>query len=185
MNNVIFKLSIVAVMLGLTATANAEVTTVGSGGTINFEGSLVQTACTVDNSSKTQTVDLKSVDTAAMVDLGAKSPAIPFTLKLTGCDITVQQTATFGFTGDAALNSTTALKNLDIGGTAATNVGVQIENSAGGIVPIDGSYDAGSELSLTSGDNNTANFTAYMISTAPVATAGSLHSTVNFLVQYN
>lgn len=183
MKSIISKLSMLAVLMGLSATSNAAAVVSATGGTVNFQGSVVETSCAVDTGSETQTIDLKVVDLRDIKTPGQKSPAVPFQLKLIDCDPKIAATATFGFTGEADKTDTTALKNTDTSAEAAANVGVQMSTSGSTVVPIDGSFDASSMLTLTVGDN-TADFNAYMISTAAGATAGSVHSTVDFLVQY-
>lgn len=182
MNRAIFKMSALAILLGTSYFSNAATVT-GTGGTVNFTGSVTETACSVDVNSTNQDIDLGQVRLTDMATAGAMSPKTSFHVQLDDCDPAVSTAASFGFLGQADSDDTTSLANLDSGAGAAAKVGVQLTDTAGSIVPLDGTYDATSKITLVDG-TNTADFAAYMIATATGATAGSVHSTVNFTVQY-
>lgn len=182
MNRVFLKMTTLAVLLGASYITHAATVT-GTGGTVNFSGSVTETACAVDVKSTNQDIDLGQVRLTDMATAGAMSPKTSFHVQLDDCDPLVSAAASFGFLGQADTDDTTSLANLDSGAGAAAKVGVQLTDTSGAIVPLDGTYDATSKIALVDG-TNTADFAAYMIATATGATAGSVHSTVDFTVQY-
>ncbi|WP_289347460.1 fimbrial protein [Pantoea stewartii] len=58
-----------------------------AGGNINFEGAVVAAPCAVDNTSDGQTVRLGQVPANRLSAKGNTSSAVPFNIKLTGCDL--------------------------------------------------------------------------------------------------
>ncbi|EMY7928800.1 fimbrial protein [Klebsiella aerogenes] len=169
-------------MLAVSAFAHADTTT-SSTGTIEFNGSVVDTACAIDADSIDQTVALGEVRSASIATAGAASTHVPFSIQLDDCDSTEATTASFAFTGQTAGSDDTVLENLYSGSDGATGVGVQLVDASGATVPVDGSTSSTSALTVQDG-TNIANFDAYMIATADGATAGSVHSTVTFQVTY-
>lgn len=169
-------------MLVLSSFAHADDSTVSSG-TVDFEGTVVNTPCTLNGDNTAQTVQLGEVTQSQMQDTGSKSASTPFSIQLEQCDSTVAQTASFAFTGQADANDATSLSNEDSGNDAATNVAVQVTDASNTVIPIDGTDDTGAALTLKDG-TNIANFNAYMISAAGSATAGKVHSTMTFVVTY-
>lgn len=171
------------IFLLCSASAFADPVTI-NGGTIQFNGQVVDAACVISYDTLNQTVPLGQVKLDEMSGgAGKKSPAVPFQIRLEECDPTVQTTATFSFTGTAAGNSTDQLLN-DASGQMASGIAVQMANgSDNSIVPIDGTSDDISKITLNDGAN-IANFNAYMISTNDAPTAGDVHATANFSVYY-
>jgi major type 1 subunit fimbrin (pilin) len=155
-----------------------------NGGTIQFNGQVVDAACIVSYDTLNQTVHLGQVKLGDMSGgAGKKSTAVPFQIQLDECDPTVQAAATFSFTGTADGSSTDKLLN-DATGQAASGIAVQMTNGAdNSVVPVDGSSDDASKITLNNG-SNIANFNAYMISTSDTPAAGDVHATANFSVYY-
>ena len=172
-------------------TTPAKVTV--DGAKINFTGSVVSAPCVVDNESNNQTVNLGQITTKAMSKKGDSSSAVPFTIKLTGCDLsstdTTDPTQTANYTKVAITfngtttgdDSTLALSANGAGSSVAKNVGIQIlqNNTA---LKVDGST-AAQESTLQAGLNEIP-FSAAYVATGDGVTAGSANSSVSFQVSY-
>lgn len=167
------------------------------GGKINFTGSIVAAPCAVDNGTDGQTVKLGQVPTNRLAAKGDSSSAVPFTIKLTGCDLTSiddvnpetsanYTSASITFNGaTAGDDSTLAVLSAASGAgdttTAAQNVGIQIlqNNKA---VKVDGSTATTAQKILAG--SNEIPFSAAYVAIADGVVAGSANSTVNFQVNY-
>lgn len=167
------------------------------GGKINFTGSVVAAPCAVDNVTDGQTVKLGQVPTNRLASKGDSSSAVPFTIKLTGCDLSgieksVPKTtasytsASIIFNGATTGEATTlAIQPASNGAgdttTAAQNVGIQIlqNNKA---VNVNGS--TATDVQRILAGTNEIPFSAVYVATADGVVAGSANSTVNFQVSY-
>jgi type 1 fimbria pilin len=170
---------------------------IADGGKINFTGSVVAAPCAVDNTTDGQTVTLGLVATNHLAAKGDSSPAVPFTIKLTGCDLTSADIAdpdtTASYTSASVIfNGTTTGEDTTLaiqaapGGagettTAAQNVGIQIlqNNKA---VNVNGS--TATEVQQILKGTNEIPFSAVYVATADGVVAGTANSTVNFQVSY-
>lgn len=72
-----------------------------SGGTIHFEGKLVNAACAVSTKSADQTVTLGQYRTASFTAIGDTTAQVPFSIVLNDCDPKVAATAAVAFSGQA------------------------------------------------------------------------------------
>lgn len=161
--------------------ANAATTTV-NGGTVHFKGEVVNAACAVDAGSVDQTVQLGQVRSARLATAGATSTAVGFNIQLDDCDTTVATTAAVAFYGTAADSTNTnvlALQSSAAG--SATNVGVQILDSTGTPLALDGNTFS-APATLIDG-TNTLPFQARYYATA-AATPGTANADATFKVQY-
>lgn len=156
-----------------------------SDGDVTFNGKIIDSACTVsgvNGSGKTGTiVTLPDVTTGAF-DAASKMAGItPFTIDLTGCDITTMSNATVHFSGTADTADTTILKN-----TKATNgVGVALlENDGVTLVDINtGKYSK--PQTLATGANSLKFKAAYKANTTVASVAaGDVQSSAVFDVSY-
>lgn len=163
-----------------------------NGGRVNFEGELVNAACAVDMSSVNQTIKMGQVRTANFATTGATSGAIPFDIKLTGCDSSVGGTAATGTT--PAVPATVAVGFLGVvdsqnasalaisgGAGAATGIGIRIIDKGG--VPVQFNGTPGTAINITNGTMSIP-FQASYISTAATVTAGTANATATFTVTY-
>lgn len=114
----------------------ANVANAATGGTITFNGKISDQTCQVvlnGGSSATGTVKLPTVPKSALGATNNTAGQTPFSLDLTGC---TSATTAFGVTAYFPDNSTnidtttSTLKNLETGGTAATNVGLELLHEA-------------------------------------------------------
>lgn len=173
--------SIIAVSLLSAGMTHAATTTV-NGGTVRFEGSVVNAACAVDAGSVEQKVQLGQVKTATLSEAGKTSPAVGFNIQLNDCDTTVATKAAIAFSGVtvSADNPTAlALENSAAGG--ATNVGVQVLDKAGKALAFDGASFSTAQTLIDG--TNILPFQARYVATG-VATPGIANANANFKVQY-
>ncbi|MGP2446641.1 fimbrial protein [Pantoea ananatis] len=149
-------------------------------GTINFTGSVTDTACTVDAASANQTVNLGNISSSSFGSAGSTAAATRFTIDLTGCPAAAKS-ASVRFDGTVAKGNSSIL-SLSSGQTA-TNLGVGIyQQDSSTLIPIGSSTPS---IPLTSSGTNSLTYIAkyYAIST-PVA-AGTANATATFTIAYN
>ncbi|MFJ5984033.1 fimbrial protein [Enterobacter cancerogenus] len=162
-----------------------------SGGKINFTGSVVAAPCAVDNSFDGQSVTLGQITTNQLASKGASGSAVPFNIKLIGCNLSPQAGAADGtsnytkasitFSG-ATVDATTLQVTADgTGQDQAKNVGIQIMQ-ANKPVNVDGSTSTAMH-DLIMGTNEIP-FTATYVATDASVTAGVANGTVDFKVNY-
>ncbi|MEH0876599.1 type 1 fimbrial major subunit FimA [Pectobacterium cacticida] len=165
--------------LSLSSAALAETV---NGGTVHFKGEIVNAACAVDAGSVDQTVQLGQVRSAKLATAGSTSTAVGFNIQLNDCDTTVATKASVAFSGtsiDATNTSVLALQSSAAGG--ATNVGVQILDSTGTPLVLDGATFS-TAATLNDG-TNTIPFQARYYAIG-AATAGTANADATFKVQY-
>lgn len=189
--------TMVPFMLCATSAAVAGPVTV-DGGQINFKGAIVAAPCALDNSSDGQTVQLGQVPSNRLAKKGDSSSAVPFTIKLTGCDLNYIDTskdpavpaaytsASITFNGATTGDSTTLAVSSAASGagdntSAAQNVGIQIlQNNIP--VNVDGSKASTSQNIYAGG--NEIPFSAAYVATADNVVAGTANAVVNFKINY-
>lgn len=163
------------------AAALADSATV-NGGTVHFKGEVVNAACAVDAGSVDQTVPMGQVRSAKLAQAGKTSSPVGFNIQLNDCDTEVSTKASVAFTGtavDSANPTVLALQSSAAGG--ATNVGVQILDSTGTPLALDGAT-FGAKTTLNDG-TNVIPFQARYYATG-IATAGTANADATFKVQY-
>ncbi|CAM6299894.1 MULTISPECIES: type 1 fimbrial major subunit FimA [Citrobacter] len=176
-------LAIVAMSaLSLTSAAALADTTTVNGGTVHFKGEVVNAACAVDAGSVDQTVRLGQVRSAKLATAGSTSSAVGFNIQLVDCDTSVATKASVAFSGaavDATNTTVLALQNSAAG--SATNVGVQILDSQGTPLALDGATFSAA-TALNDGPTNIPFQARYYATGA--ATAGIANADATFKVQY-
>ena len=161
--------------------ANAASPTTVAGGTINFEGSVVDAACSVSADSANQTVTLDQVQASRLATAGqAAGQPQSFNIMLEGCDSTVSTNAGISFNGPADATTSTALANT-AGAGSATNVALQLYGPDGKVLDL--ATDS-STVTLIDGEN-TLPFSVDYVATADAATAGNVAATATFNVNYS
>lgn len=149
-------------------------------GKINFIGAITDDACTVVNNMSTPlTVTLGTVSSSAFAAAGDTAAPTQFTISLKDCPSNFTS-ARVKFDGDADSNVNSILALTQVT-DVATNVGIQLTDKTGAVVPL---YTPSSAYALTAGDNN-LDFTARYYATAATVTAGPANSTSNFTITYN
>ena len=185
------------ILLSATSVAVASPVTV-DGGQINFAGSIVAAPCALDNTSDGQTVQLGQVPSNRLAKKGDSSSAVPFTIKLTGCELNyidsssdpdvpaTYTSASITFNGATTGDSTTLAVSPGSSGagdttSAAQNVGIQIlQNNIP--VTVDGSSATASQ-NIYAGANEIP-FSAAYVATGDNVVAGTANALVNFKINY-
>ena len=174
--------SIPLAVLSLTSMTAFAATNTVNGGTVHFEGEIVNAACAVDAGSIDQSVQLGQVRSAKLATAGNTSSAVGFNIQLNDCDTSVSTKASIAFSGtavDSTNTSVLALQSSAAGG--ATNVGVQILDKTGTPLDLDGTtFSAATTLN---NGTNIIPFQARYYATG-VATAGTANADATFKVQY-
>jgi major type 1 subunit fimbrin (pilin) len=157
-------------------------------GTVNFTGSVTDTACVVDMGGSTAlSVPMGNISKTSFGASGSLAGATKFTLKLKSCPNAT--TATIKFDGIAAGGDDKILA-LTGGSGAAAGLGIQISDKNGKVLPLSvnsASYDlAKGDATVPANDvTNDLNFTARYISTSATVTSGSANATATFSINYN
>lgn len=158
------------VLLAASASAGA--------GQINFEGEILDSACSLAASSLDQTISLGQ--TAKSVLTGTLAPRTAFQIELVGCSLTglTDKTVTATFTGGEAANVTGA---LGISGPSAESVGIMLVDGSG--TPI--TLGTATKTQVLTADNHTLNFSAYLKAHATKAVIpGTFTAVTNFSLEY-
>lgn len=170
------KVLLIATIAALFSTQYAS----AADGTIYFNGSITDTACTVDASSDNQTVVMGTVSTTAFHGAGSTSSPTRFTISLTTCPESAS-TAKVRFDGPTAPGNPSILR-LTNDAQAATGVGVAIyEDDSSTLIPVS-TASAAKTLSST-GVNELAYVAKYM-ATGDDITAGDAKATASFTITY-
>ena len=153
-----------------------------NGGTVHFKGEVVNAACAVDAGSIDQTVQLGQVRAAKLAAKDQVSSAVGFKIQLDDCDTSIAKKASVAFSGiTAGSNNPTVLALQNSAAGSATNVGVQILDSTGTPLALDGAT-FGAATTLNDG-TNVIPFQARYYATG-AATAGIANADATFKVQY-
>lgn len=177
--NSILSSLIVAGLFTVGAAHAATVTT--AGGTINFEGQVVDGACAVSADSLNQTVTLDQVRAAKLATAGqAAGQQQHFNIKLEDCDTTAYSNVAVTFNGQSDATTAGALANT-AGAGSATNVALQVYGQDGQPVTLG---TASATTALTTGENILP-FSVDYVATAGAATAGNVAAVATFTTTYS
>ncbi|PTA93660.1 type 1 fimbrial protein subunit FimA [Kosakonia sp. H7A] len=154
-----------------------------SGGSVHFEGELVNAACAVSTKSSEQTVTLGQYRTASFSKVGDTTAQVPFSIVLNDCDPSVAKTAAVAFSGqtDATNAALLALTSADNGSTAS-GVGIEILDNTSTALKPDGATFSTAQA-LVEG-TNTLHFSARYKATAATATPGQANADATFIMKY-
>lgn len=154
-----------------------------SGGTVHFEGELVNAACAVSTQSSDQVVTLGQYRTASFAAVGDTTAQIPFTIVLNDCDPKVAATAAVAFSGQTDLinNNLLAVSSSD-NSTTAGGVGIEILDNTSTALKPDGATFSTAQA-LVEG-TNTLRFSARYKATATSATPGQANADATFIMKY-
>ncbi|MFW1745487.1 type 1 fimbrial major subunit FimA [Acinetobacter guillouiae] len=164
--------------LAMSSSVFAETVT---GGKVYFKGSLTNAACAVSNDTAGQPVTLGEYRTAELKAIDEKTTPIPFSIKLVDCDNATLKTAAVAFEGARVTDTLLSVSSAGGNGTAATNVGIEISDSASNILKLDGTGFSTAKT-LNNGDNE-LNFTARYVATGQ-STAGRADAEATFYIKY-
>ncbi|AYO38637.1 fimbrial protein [Serratia sp. P2ACOL2] len=180
------KKTLLSTLLATTAFFSASAA-FAADGTVNFTGSITETACIVDTPSATLSVPLGKISAKSFAGAGTTAPATKFTLVVKSCPEATTASVNFDGTSVSGDNNVLALTT---GAGVATGVGVQISDKAGNPVPLrglSGSYDLkkGDPAGGAGDVTNALEFTARYIATAVKVGAGTANASTNFTIVYN
>lgn len=175
--NVVFARAMLAVTIaaGISFAANA------ADGTINFTGSILDTACTVNTASASQTVNLGKVHRTAFNAAGDVTAATRFNIVLENCPDTVKSASVkFDGTANATNGNILALNS----GQTAQGVGVALFE-ADGVTAIPLSTQS-TLITLDTSDKNrnVMTFVAKYQATQAAVVAGTANATSDFTIIY-
>lgn len=156
-----------------------------NGGAVHFEGEVVNAACAIDAGSINQTVPMGQVKSSNLAAVGDASTPVGFNIQLNDCDTDTAKTAAIRFSGVTITSGTTAYPTVlalqtSAAGTA-TNVGVQIMDSTGVALAVDGTaFSTAKELI---NGTNILPFQARYYAVG-ASTAGTANADATFQVEY-
>ncbi|MFA1284708.1 fimbrial protein [Citrobacter telavivensis] len=175
------KKNIIAAAVAVTAVLSVS-NAFAISGTVNFNGEILDAACTVDVGSQNQTVELGRYNKSEFTTSGDVTAATKFDIVLKNCPATVTSASVrFDGTPDATNSSLLAIDSSVAG--AATGVAINLMTADKADLPLHGSN--GYSYPLTSAVDNTLDFYAQYKSTADSVTAGPANSVANFSIVYN
>lgn len=152
-------------------------------GAVNFNGEILDAACTVDVASQNQIVDLGRYNkTELNTSVGAKTAAKDFNIVLKNCPDTVSS-AKVRFDGTPETTDSTLLAIDSTVSGAASGVAIHLMTADKDSLPLHGSNAYNYMLSST--QDNTLKFYAQYQSTTQNVTAGPANSVASFSVVYN
>lgn len=177
-------LPLIAVAMGLAASAAHAAGPANNGGVLTINGSLTAQSCTVSGNGQGNnfTVTLPPVSAGELSAAGATAGSTGFNVALTNCTPATGTVHTFWEYGANTLSD----GNLLNSGTA-TKVEVQLVDYNGGAQTIDVSKADGAQNSRTvniAGGNASLQYAAQYISPAGGATAGSVTTNVTYSMAY-
>lgn len=157
-------------------------------GTINFTGEILDSACTVDTSTSTQTVNLGKIPKSAFTGVGQVAAATRFSIVLNNCPAAVTS-ASVKFDGTADANDADILALSS--GQTAQGVGVALYEEDG-VTPVPLATQSKSLTLDTSSagspavaaNSNTMTFVAKYKATKATVVAGTANATSDFTITY-
>ena len=165
-----------------------------SGGTVNFSGSVVTSACAISANSANIDVDLGQVRTATLTAAGSEaSTAKAFSITLEDCEIADTSASTpqnpisattvaVTFTGTPDSGDTDSLATGANGSSSsAQNVAIRLYDEKGNVVKLG---EPAAAVQLRKG-SNTLNFSAKYYSPKGGATAGDASAVATYTVTYS
>lgn len=180
LNNTVLALSIYA-LLPAAALAETPAPSTADGGIVNFNGSVVTTACAVAADSANLNVDMGAVGTATLSAAGSEAPTgKAFTIQLTDCDVTTYTGIAVTFSGTPDATEATSLQ-AGSGSNAAQNVAIRLYDDTGKAIQIGTATDA---TTLIKG-SNTLKFSAKYASPKGGATAGDASAVATYTLTYS
>lgn len=159
---------------GFAAATNAH----AAAGTVTFQGEIVESACSVTDDTKDQTVLLGKWPTTTFAAVGDTSGAKAFQIKLEKCDA---GNYTLRFDGNYPSGHPELLAVT--GG--ATGVGIEILDNNGNTFPLAQDVDSNEAIIVVDDSGSaTADLKARYKSYEETVTAGEADSTANFSIEY-
>lgn len=162
--------------LALAAFSSASM---ASDGKVNFTGEIVDTPCVVSTDSQSIDVNLGQIKASHFVAANDISSDQDFKINLDECDLGTLKNATIQFNGAASKDA--SLLAINSGASSATNVGIEILDSTGVVLPLN--TVSSKAYSLQAGETS-LNFKAHYKAIAVPVTVGSANAQADFSVAY-
>jgi len=191
MNKTLAALAVAAL---LPAAGSAMAAGTVSGGTVNFSGSVVTSACAVSSNSASIDVDMGQVRTATLATAGSEaSTAKAFAITLEDCEIAdtsastednpiAATTVSITFSGTPDSNDAESLAVGENGSsTYAQNVAIRLYDETGNIVKLGEPTNA----TVLRAGSNTLNFSAKYYTPTGNATAGDASAVATYTITYS
>ncbi|MGU3525044.1 fimbrial protein [Enterobacteriaceae bacterium C23F] len=158
-----------------------------SDNTITFQGDVTSETCsvTINGNSAKPVVLLPSVNASSLAASGQTAGQTTFDIGVTGCtgNSSAETKVSTVFVGNSVA-TTGDLSNVATT-DAATNVNIQILDTADTAIDFNSPFTADGDLTLAAGETSaSATYTAQYVATG-VATAGAVESTLQYAVSYN
>jgi len=169
------KIASVLVFASSMATYGAHAAADQGAGRVDFKGSIINAACSINPQSTQQEVDLGQIAAKQLANSGTSTPR-NFEILLENCDITDDSAVSLTFGGDSA-NTTNTL--LGITGTAS-GAGIAMTTGNGERITLG---QATQPRDLIEGDN-TLVFSAYLEGLGGAIETGDFFSSTNFTLAY-
>lgn len=169
-------------ILAVTIAGGMAFSAIAADGTINFTGTILDSACTVNTTSASQTVNLGNVQRTAFKAAGDVAAPTRFDIVLENCPSTVSS-ASVKFDGQAHDNNRNILALSS--GQSAEGVGVALFE-ADGVTAIPLSTQSAQMTLDTNGETNrnVMTFVAKYQATEAAVVAGTANSTSDFTIIY-
>jgi len=169
-------------LLAVAFVSSAPFTASAGDGTINFTGSILDSACTINSTSNSQTVNLGSIQRTAFKASGDVTAATRFDIVLENCPDTVKSASVkFDGTANAANNNILALNS----GQTAQGVGVALfEKDGVTAIPLS---TQSAQMTLDNNqetNRNVMSFVAKYQATQASVGAGTANATSDFTIIY-
>ncbi len=175
--SVSFKTALASMIL-LAGSSSAVYAAGAGGGTVTFEGAIIEAACSIDPDSVDQTVKLGQVAKSQLEAGGNASPEA-FYIKLKGCDLAslTDKTVTTTFTGAASAAVPGALGIVG----DAQGAGIMMVDGSGTVITL----GTATIPQLLQDGNNTLTYSAYLKGAASgTITPGEFTAVTNFSLAY-
>lgn len=165
-------------------------------GTITINGQVLSSTCSVNGGTSSFTVNLPDVQASALgttAGTAYTTSATSFSLNLTGCPVNqtaVNVGAQFYSSSNANTTYAGVLNNsLTAGSGVASGVGVELLDGSGNPVTIGtaaptGNSNVTDQVAVSNTGTATLNYSAQYFTTASSVGAGSLATTVQYVINY-
>lgn len=174
-----------ALIAGFGVAALAPQVARASDGTITFNGAVTGTTCTINVGTTTGTasaaITLPTVSTTALTTAGSTAGATLFNIYLTGCTGTLTKVST-NFEAGANVNAAGRIINTGAAAPSATNVDLQLTDSASNPIVIGSGASPSTYVAYTGGNATLPYYVRYYATGA--AGAGNVKGTVQYSIVY-
>lgn len=179
-----------ALVIALSLASTVSASALAADGKINFTGKITDTPCTVSIPSQNRDVALGNIPSSELATAGAKSQSKQFQIDVLNCSATVKSaTITFGGTvatptgagvADPTLFAVSSPNGVGAG-SVATNVGIEISDSAGAAISPN---KASSSITLAPSTASQSLYFNARYKSLGTATTGDANATTDFTIAY-